>query len=86
MVLGTHLFLLSNGLSVAKAPYPRERFLGFTLLGACVGLVTGATPAAAILAAVALAAHARENNHQEAVRQAAGAWPPAPHYVPPWPR
>lgn len=85
MAIGTTLFLLSNGLSVARAPYPRERFLTFAVLGGCIGLLTG-VPAAMMLAVAAIAADARAAHEQreeerEVERQrTAGYWP---HSSPP---
>ena len=74
--IGTQLFLLANGLSIAKAPYPRERFLCFAVLGGCIGLIVG-TPAAMLLAVAAVAADAKHTHEQnEAARRAAAsaAW------------
>ena len=80
---GTQLFLLANCLSIAKAPYPRERFLCFAVLGGCIGLIVG-TPAAMLLAVGAVAADAKHTHEKhEAGRRAAAAGvgrtlPPAP--------
>jgi len=84
MAIGTHLFLLANGLSVAGAPYPRERFLAFGLLGGMIGLLTG-VPAAMILAVSAVAADARATHEKNevgrrAAEAAAGWMPPPPTY------
>jgi hypothetical protein len=80
--IGTQLFLLANCLSVVKAPYPRERFLCFAVLGGCIGLITGA-PAAMLLAVGAVVADAKHTHekHEAGRREAAaGGWraPPAP--------
>jgi hypothetical protein len=77
--IGTQLFLLANGLSIVKAPYPRERFLGFAVLGGCIGLIVG-TPAAMLLAVAAVAADAKHTHEQNEAARRAAAWraPPAP--------
>lgn len=68
--IGTQFFLLANGLSILGAPNPRERFLGFAVLGGCIGLLVGA-PTAMFLAVAAVAADAK-HTHEE---HKAGRWP-----------
>jgi hypothetical protein len=51
---------LVTGLNVVGAPLPRERFVGFTCMSACMGLVGGATPAALLFAICALIFRARQ--------------------------
>jgi hypothetical protein len=79
--IGTQLFLLANGLSVVGAPHPRERFLGFALLGGFVGLLTG-VPAAMLLTAAAFSVEARDQHEK---RQRAQRQSQADTYPPPWP-
>ncbi len=57
--VGYSATMLSTSLSVLGAPHSRDRFVTFTCLSACMGLVGGANPAALILAVVALIYRAR---------------------------
>ncbi len=70
MPIGTQLFLVANGLSVAGAPYPRERFLSFAVLGGIIGLFSG-VPAAMLLAISAVAVDAKATyERNDAVQRA----------------
>jgi len=61
--------VLSTGLSVARAPLPRERFVGFACMNACMafaGGLVGMAPLSVIVAVCALLGHAgrpREPNY-----------------------
>jgi hypothetical protein len=80
--VGTQLFLVSTGLGLVGAPYPRERMVFFAILGGCIGLFTG-VPGAVLLAAATLSAHARacEKDKNDAAAQAFG-YGPAAYHVP----
>jgi len=67
MAIGTQLFLVGTAASLLNVPCPRERFVAGAVFGGCVGLLMGA-PAAAILAILALSAHAREDLRQQQER------------------
>jgi hypothetical protein len=57
--VGYSATMLSTGLSVLGAPHSRDRFVTFTCLSACMGLVGATNPAALILAVCAILYRAR---------------------------
>ena len=71
-----YIYLVSLALSATGAPYPRERFVVFPLVGGAMALVGGLNPLGALLGIVALYIHrqseARFDPRRDAPRSETG--------------
>jgi len=60
-----YIYIVSIGLSAAGAPYPRERFVVFPVVGGAMALMAGMNPLAAVLGLAALFIHSRSEAHYD---------------------